>query len=63
MGINQHHDAAPGTAKQYVSDDYASRISKAFGETDAAFKAALRIYAFPERWNEVGMLHVCSVTN
>jgi hypothetical protein len=30
MGVNQHHDAAPGTAKQYVADDYALRIEKAY---------------------------------
>jgi lysosomal alpha-mannosidase len=26
MGINQHHDAISGTAKQYVADDYARRL-------------------------------------
>ena len=29
MGIYQHHDAATGTAKQYVADDYATRLFKA----------------------------------
>jgi len=26
LGINQHHDAVSGTARQYVADDYAKRL-------------------------------------
>ena len=28
LGINQHHDAVSGTAKQHVADDYANRLTK-----------------------------------
>jgi hypothetical protein len=28
MGINQHHDAVTGTAKQFVADDYNRRLHK-----------------------------------
>ena len=29
LGINQHHDAVTGTAKQAVADDYAFRLMNA----------------------------------
>lgn len=29
MGVYQHHDAATGTAKQYVANDYAYNLFKA----------------------------------
>ena len=32
MGVLQHHDAVSGTAKQHVTDDYAQRLAKGFGE-------------------------------
>mmetsp|Transcript_520 Transcript_520/g.544 ORF Transcript_520/g.544 Transcript_520/m.544 type:complete len:184 (+) Transcript_520:1075-1626(+) len=37
MGINQHHDAITGTAKQAVADDYAERIYDALNATAEAY--------------------------
>lgn len=33
MGINQHHDAVTGTARQYVANDYLLRLYKGMKKT------------------------------
>mmetsp|Transcript_1042 Transcript_1042/g.1904 ORF Transcript_1042/g.1904 Transcript_1042/m.1904 type:complete len:329 (+) Transcript_1042:599-1585(+) len=41
MGINQHHDAITGTAKQRVADDYAFRISRAIKSSSDLYSSLI----------------------
>lgn len=34
MGINQHHDAVSGTARQPVANDYSLRLSKGMSKSN-----------------------------
>jgi lysosomal alpha-mannosidase len=42
LGINQHHDAVTGTAKQHVSNDYYRILSDAVQAEEEIFKAAAK---------------------
>jgi len=41
LGVNQHHDAITGTAKQANANDYVYLLSKAQGKSDQKFKDIL----------------------
>ena len=41
MGVNMHHDAVTGTAKQHVTDDYYRMISEGVEATWAVVREAI----------------------
>ena len=61
-GINQHHDAITGTARQAVADDYVKRISKAMSESNNEYsrlvsELAADLGVEAEEWK------MCTATN
>jgi len=42
LGVNQHHDAITGTAKQHVANDYVYLLSKAMSKNNDLFSTILK---------------------
>lgn len=56
MGILQHHDAATGTCRQYVADDYVNMITKAITVAEEAI-----VDAYDKLWVREGFLPTSSL--
>lgn len=61
-GINQHHDAVTGTARQAVADDYAKRILDAVDESNTEYSHLVGKAAF-ELGVEASEWKICKATN
>jgi hypothetical protein len=42
MGVNQHHDAVTGTAKQFVANDYASNLYNSIQRNNLIYSRLIR---------------------
>lgn len=63
LGVNQHHDAITGTAKQHVADDYRSMIFKATDASDVEYEAEVKKITEAATGLNIDAFQRCTVQN